>query len=201
MEMKGVRLPLLIYSVCVMLIISCTGKKESIPFPVNDSEFSDPVKTPLQFSEPKKTGWIVNDPVHVKPPLVRKVNFEKLPAKPFYPNGFIPLKAPTEEIKFDFDHLPDTLIDNLIYSAFQAVGEVENPKAVVSTQNSSSTVARPDAIKDKILQPFFTIKPTGQGTKVGLSLAYDIVKAHGEEITGVSMQGEGTKFIIQMPGV
>ncbi|HYQ58097.1 MAG TPA: ATP-binding protein [Draconibacterium sp.] len=57
----------------------------------------------------------------------------------------------------------------------------------------------PDYIKDKIFQPFFTTKPTGQGTGLGLSLSYDIVKAHGGEIKVESTKGEGTTFIIQIP--
>ena len=57
----------------------------------------------------------------------------------------------------------------------------------------------PDNIKDKIFQPFFTTKPTGQGTGLGLSLSYDIVKAHGGELKVESEEGEGTKFIIELP--
>jgi two-component system NtrC family sensor kinase len=54
-------------------------------------------------------------------------------------------------------------------------------------------------IIDKIFQPFFTTKPTGQGTGLGLSLSYDIIKAHGGEIKVESKEGEGTVFIIQLP--
>ncbi|MGV3459817.1 MAG: sensor histidine kinase [Flavobacterium sp.] len=58
----------------------------------------------------------------------------------------------------------------------------------------------PDAIKDKILQPFFTTKPTGEGTGLGLSLSYDIVvKAHGGKIEINSIEGEGALFIISLP--
>ena len=57
----------------------------------------------------------------------------------------------------------------------------------------------PQKIVDKIFQPFFTTKPTGQGTGLGLSLSYDIVKAHGGEIKLESKEGEGTQFIIQLP--
>jgi two-component system NtrC family sensor kinase len=58
----------------------------------------------------------------------------------------------------------------------------------------------PDAIKDKIMQPFFTTKPTGEGTGLGLSLSYDIVvKGHGGSITVDTEEGKGSKFTIQLP--
>ena len=57
----------------------------------------------------------------------------------------------------------------------------------------------PSSIKEKIFQPFFTTKPTGQGTGLGLSLAYDIVKAHEGEIKVETKEGEGSLFIIQIP--
>jgi signal transduction histidine kinase len=57
----------------------------------------------------------------------------------------------------------------------------------------------PKRILDKIFQPFFTTKPAGQGTGLGLSLAYDIVKAHGGEIKVETKEGEGSEFIIQLP--
>jgi signal transduction histidine kinase len=59
----------------------------------------------------------------------------------------------------------------------------------------------PQKILDKIFQPFFTTKPAGQGTGLGLSLSYDIVKAHGGEIKVETKEGEGTTFIIQLPVV
>lgn len=58
----------------------------------------------------------------------------------------------------------------------------------------------PDSIRDKILQPFFTTKPTGEGTGLGLSLSYDIVvKAHGGSIAIESEEGQGSEFTIQIP--
>jgi len=57
----------------------------------------------------------------------------------------------------------------------------------------------PQKVVDKIFQPFFTTKPTGQGTGLGLSLSYDIVKAHGGEIKVETKEGEGTEFIIKLP--
>jgi signal transduction histidine kinase len=57
----------------------------------------------------------------------------------------------------------------------------------------------PDSIKDKILQPFFTTKPTGEGTGLGLSLSYDIIKVHGGELQINSTAGEGSAFRITLP--
>jgi signal transduction histidine kinase len=56
----------------------------------------------------------------------------------------------------------------------------------------------PQKVADKIFQPFFTTKPAGQGTGLGLSLSYDIIKAHGGEIKVESNEGEGTQFIIKL---
>ncbi|WP_373494795.1 ATP-binding protein [Aquiflexum sp.] len=104
---------------------------------------------------------------------------------------------------------------NLINNAFFAVNERKkmgedgyNPMVSLSTKRLDGKVlisvrdngpGIPDAIKDKIFQPFFTTKPTGQGTGLGLSLSYDIVKAHGGEIRVESQEGLGTEFIIQLP--
>ena len=57
----------------------------------------------------------------------------------------------------------------------------------------------PRKVLDKIFQPFFTTKPTGQGTGLGLSLSYDIVKSHGGELKVETKEGEGSEFIIQLP--
>jgi len=109
---------------------------------------------------------------------------------------------------------------NLINNAFQAVNEKSKtagsdfvPEVIISTKLifPSSGGSRgaisvkdngpgiPDAIKDKIFQPFFTTKPTGQGTGLGLSLSYDIVKAHGGELKVETKEGAGTTFSITLP--
>ena len=59
----------------------------------------------------------------------------------------------------------------------------------------------PQKVKDKIFQPFFTTKPTGQGTGLGLSLSYDIIKAHGGEIKVETKEGEFTEFVVHLPGI
>lgn len=106
---------------------------------------------------------------------------------------------------------------NLINNAFQACSseplEGYMPIVKVSTQNlgdrieikvSDNGPGIPEAIKDKIFQPFFTTKPTGQGTGLGLSLSYDILKAHGGEIKLESQNGlpigeNGTVFTVILP--
>ncbi|HEX4876182.1 MAG TPA: ATP-binding protein, partial [Chitinophagaceae bacterium] len=107
---------------------------------------------------------------------------------------------------------------NLINNAFYAVSERKKanepgyePTVTVSTLKKGNTVeikvtdngtGIPQKVLDKIFQPFFTTKPTGQGTGLGLSLSYDIVtKAHGGELKVETKEGEGTTFIIQIPVV
>ena len=70
-------------------------------------------------------------------------------------------------------------------------------KIEISVKDNGNGV--PQKVKDKIFQPFFTTKPTGQGTGLGLSLSYDIIKAHGGEIKVETKEGEGAEFVIQIP--
>ncbi len=104
---------------------------------------------------------------------------------------------------------------NLYNNAFYAVNEKKKtadesyePKVSVSTKTLKDKIeirvkdngnGIPQNIVDKIFQPFFTTKPTGQGTGLGLSLSYDIIKAHGGEIKVESKEGEGSTFIISIP--
>ena len=69
----------------------------------------------------------------------------------------------------------------------------------IRIQVSDNGPGIPDAIVNKIFQPFFTTKPTGQGTGLGLSLSYDIVKSHGGELTLETKEGEGSEFAIILP--
>ena len=68
--------------------------------------------------------------------------------------------------------------------------------SVVPEKNNGNGI--PQKVLDKIFQPFFTTKPTGQGTGLGLSLSYDIMKAHGGEIQVETKDAEGSVFIIQL---
>ena len=72
-----------------------------------------------------------------------------------------------------------------------------NSKIEILVKDNGNSI--PENIVDKIFQPFFTTKPTGQGTGLGLSLSYDIIKAHGGEIKVESKEKEGSVFIIVLP--
>ncbi|MFC3879827.1 sensor histidine kinase [Algoriphagus namhaensis] len=104
---------------------------------------------------------------------------------------------------------------NLINNAFYAVHEKAksatddySPEVIVSSKKTERGIELsvqdngtgiPDSIKEKIFQPFFTTKPTGSGTGLGLSLSYDIIKAHGGEIIAESIIGQGAKIILVLP--
>jgi signal transduction histidine kinase len=80
----------------------------------------------------------------------------------------------------------------------QTQSEFGNPKSIaIAIQDNGPGI--PDAIKEKIFQPFFTTKPTGQGTGLGLSLSYDIVKAHGGTLALTSDVEHGTEFRVGLP--
>jgi signal transduction histidine kinase len=104
---------------------------------------------------------------------------------------------------------------NLINNAFYAVNARQkkadtsyNPKVSVSTSRAGNHIeirvsdnggGIPAAIREKIFQPFFTTKPTGEGTGLGLSLSYDIVKAHGGSLYISDEPGTGTTLIVELP--
>jgi C4-dicarboxylate-specific signal transduction histidine kinase len=122
--------------------------------------------------------------------------------------------------KTEFDHRIDKIsvvpqdigrvLLNLINNAYYTVNEKKRikqngyePTVTVTTVKDNGAIkitvkdngnGIPQKILDKIFQPFFTTKPTGQGTGLGLSLAYDIVKAHGGEIKVETKEEEGTEF-------
>jgi signal transduction histidine kinase/ligand-binding sensor domain-containing protein len=105
---------------------------------------------------------------------------------------------------------------NLYNNAFYAVAEKKQqqggsyePVVEVNTRKTGGKVeiiikdngnGIPKKVLDKIFQPFFTTKPTGQGTGLGLSLSFDIVKSHGGEIKVDTIEGQYTSFILSLPG-
>ncbi len=134
-------------------------------------------------------------------------------------------KSFNAELKTDFDTsigsiniIPQDIgrvILNLITNAFYVVDEKKNsgienyePTVSLSTKKEGNKVmisvkdngnGIPQNILDKIFQPFFTTKPTGQGTGLGLSLAYDIVKAHGGELKVETKVDLGSVFMFHLP--
>ncbi len=133
------------------------------------------------------------------------------------------LKTDFDESIGDLNIIPQDIgrvILNLIINAFYAANEkalsaVATPAAAkyeptvsVSTKKIADKVliavkdngnGIPQKILDKIFQPFFTTKPAGQGTGLGLSLSYDIVNAHGGKLKVETKEGEGTEFIVELP--
>jgi signal transduction histidine kinase len=113
------------------------------------------------------------------------------------------------------------VILNLINNAFYVVdkkkkqqapsaegGVLYDPIVTISTKKKANKVevkvkdngnGIPKEVLDKIFQPFFTTKPSGEGTGLGLSLSYDIIKAHGGELKVDTKEGEGTTFSIILP--
>jgi signal transduction histidine kinase len=134
-------------------------------------------------------------------------------------------KSFNADFKTDFDQgLPEIsvipqdigrVLLNLINNAFYAVSEKKKqqpesykPEVTVVTKYSGGMAeiivkdngnGIPAKMLEKIFQPFFTTKPTGQGTGLGLSLSYDIVKAHGGELKVETREGEGSEFVILLP--
>ena len=104
---------------------------------------------------------------------------------------------------------------NLYNNAFYAVSEKAKrqthdyePRVSVSTKRIGAKIkimvkdngtGIPQKVIDKIFQPFFTTKPTGQGTGLGLSMSYDIIKTHGGELKVDSKEGEGAEFVVLIP--
>jgi signal transduction histidine kinase len=136
-------------------------------------------------------------------------------------------KSFNASIKTEFDETVDKVkiipqdigrvLLNLLTNAFYAVSQKKKeqkkefePTVTIGTKKVAGKVlitvkdngnGIPQKVLDKIFQPFFTTKPTGQGTGLGLSLSYDIVKAHGGEIKVDTKEGEGCEFVVYLPVV
>lgn len=99
---------------------------------------------------------------------------------------------------------------NIFNNAFYAVRNRTGAKVSLKTTNQNGQllilvkdngIGIADSILEKIFEPFFTTKPTGEGTGLGLSLSYDIIKSNGGEIKVESKEGFGTTFIISLPAL
>jgi signal transduction histidine kinase len=114
-------------------------------------------------------------------------------------------------VKQDISRVLLNLYNNAFYAVaerFKKEGPAFKPLVTLTTARSGNNInitvsdngsGIPEQIKHKIFQPFFTTKPTGLGTGLGLSLSYDIVKAHGGEILVSSVEGEGSVFTVVIP--
>jgi len=120
---------------------------------------------------------------------------------------FDPTLPKIEVVPQDIGRVLLNLINNAFYAVHERSKKDESeyvPTVSVTTELTANTqliIAVEDngSIKEKIFQPFFTTKPTGQGTGLGLSLSYDIVKAHGGELKVETKEGEMSEFVILLP--
>ena len=129
---------------------------------------------------------------------------------------FDPTLMPVEVVPQEIGRVLLNLYNNAFYAMQQHQRTAPadyKPKVTVSTKQfdnqsdrravkiriSDNGTGIPDAVRSKIFQPFFTTKPTGEGTGLGLSLSYDIItKSHGGTLEVVSKEGEGTEFIVTL---
>jgi len=92
----------------------------------------------------------------------------------------------------------NSLTGNSMYEPVITVSTVKvNKRVHLSIKDNGNGIS--GAVIDKIFQPFYTNKPAGQGTGLGLSLSYDIVKAHGGEIRVNTAVGEYAEFVVVLP--
>lgn len=123
---------------------------------------------------------------------------------------FSPGMEPINVIPQDIGRVMLNLINNAFYAVTEKKkqsGDNYKPTVWVSTRKINGTVeirvkdngtGISQKVLEKIFQPFFTTKPSGQGTGLGLSMSYDIIKAHGGELKVTTQEGEGSEFIIQL---
>ncbi len=145
-----------------------------------------------------------------------RLSYHGLRAKDKYFNADFKLEADESVPKInvvpqDIGRILINLINNAFYAVSEKAKQNENnykPEVVVSTKKLDDKIeirvrdngnGIPAEIKDKIFQPFFTTKPTGEGTGLGLSLSYDIIKAHGGDLKVESEEEQGSVFIIKLP--
>ncbi len=128
-----------------------------------------------------------------------------------YITDFDPDLPPVQIIPQDMGRVLLNLINNAFYAVHEkrkTAKEGYKPEVIVSSKEKGGCVVLsvsdngngiPEAIREKIFQPFFTTKPTGEGTGLGLSLSYDIVKAHGGELKVEAWPEKRTVFTVRLP--
>lgn len=107
-----------------------------------------------------------------------------------FPLKEIPLQGLIRNEDWVFNYVDD---NSTVWLRAKTSGD----KVLISVKDNGQGI--PMNVLDKIYQPFFTTKRTGQGTGLGLSLSYDIVKAHGGELKVETKEGEGKEFVISLP--
>jgi two-component system NtrC family sensor kinase len=173
------------------------------------------VKSMLQHSR-KSSGQKEPTDINALADEYLKMSYQGLRAKDKSLN--VTLKADYDQSVGKINVIPQDIgrvLLNICNNAFYAVNtkmksadENYRPTVSVTTKRSGITVeiqvtdngtGIPQKLQEKIFQPFFTTKPTGEGTGLGLSLSYDIIKAHGGEIRVESTEGEGTTIFVALP--
>jgi signal transduction histidine kinase/ligand-binding sensor domain-containing protein len=103
--------PFFVFLVC-LIFSGCRFSNRSIPLPVNEPEFSLPAQKPLIFSAPRKVKWnVVNTDSITKQGRMTDFDISKLPSRPFNPRGFNALSKPATEKTFQYNTLPDTILN------------------------------------------------------------------------------------------
>lgn len=174
------------------------------------------VKGMLEHSR-TSTGELQSTNINILADEFLKLSYHGLRAKDKNFNAdmvthFDSLLPKVDVVQQDIGRVLINLFSNAFYAVNQKAktdGAGYKPIVEVSTaQQNGSIVVKvkdngngvPDAVKDKIMQPFFTTKPAGEGTGLGLSLSYDIVvKGHGGQIDVTSKEGEGSEFTVTLP--
>ncbi len=118
--------------------------------------------------------------IHVVPPAIKRVFFN------LFNNAFYAVKEKKNRVGENYQPV------------VSITTKKDNNKILIIVSDNGTGI--PPLILQKIFQPFFTTKPAGEGTGLGLSLSYDIIKAHNGEINVESVEGEGTEFMITLPG-
>lgn len=214
-EIEKVHLPEKEQAIVTELIVDLVSNQEKINF--HSKRASSIVKGMLEHSRSSKGDSELTD-INILAEEYLRLSYHGLRAKNKNFNAdfktyFAADLPPIEVISQDISRV----FLNIFNNAFFAVNEKKmsskdpdyRPAVTVSTSQKDNNIevvikdngtGITDKVKEKIFQPFFTTKSTGEGTGLGLSLAYDIiVKGHGGELKVDTVVGEGTSFIIILP--
>ena len=153
-----------------------------------DKDFNATLKT--DFDESLSAGEAGIGKINIIPQDIGRVLLN------LYNNAFYAVQEKQKEV-FQTEVTPFEKVSPLYEPVVSVSTKKVDNSILISVKDNGNGI--PKNIIDKIFQPFFTTKPTGQGTGLGLSLSYDIAKAHGGELKVETKEGEGTSFIIQLP--